>query len=94
VRWEDAAHDDFVGELQGEQAFNDQEAGNTKGVYNSLQSQVDGAGGAEQFASLDSSHASVYDDVTSTGTRAISGMLDAGDTQNAARSSAIAQLNG
>jgi hypothetical protein len=94
VRWEDAASDDFVAELQSEQAFNDEEAGNTGATYRTSLANVDGAAGSDQFTSLDHAHASIYDDVNSAGTRSIQGMLDAGDTQRASRNNAIQQLNG
>lgn len=94
IRWEFAAADDFNADLQGERAFNSDQNTATDGTYRSLTGQLDGGSGTDQNLSLNRGHDQFYDEVDTSGNRAIQGLTDASESHRSGMTRAISRLQG
>lgn len=94
IRWEFAAADDFGADLRGERAFNADQGSATEATYRSLTGQLDGGSGTDQNLSLNRGHSQFYDEVDTSGDRAMQGLTDASESHRSGMTRAISRLQG
>lgn len=94
IRWDFSAVDDFDAELGNEKAFNSDASQRTESAYRSLSAQLDGGSGSQENATLDHSHAGLYEDVDAAGARAQQGIRSMQDVHRAGMQNALNRLQG